>query len=132
MLLASATLGGLVSGGGIAALGYRGLKDKLIGDLKDVFARRSEMREVKIAAEQAQHMALAAQDVGAQNAGAITEMRTADFHVGERLDQTLSRIERRLDEMERQRAQDRSLVDRTVATMDALEKRMDRHTKNAD
>lgn len=40
-------LGGLISGGGILALGYRGLAHKLIGDLKEIFATKSEVQGLR-------------------------------------------------------------------------------------
>lgn len=128
-VMIGAVAGGLIGGGAIAAIAYRALKDRLISDLATIFARQSQIREVTREVEQMRTVAMAANDASAQNAAAILRLQERDANDRERLRDTLERIETRLTQMDEQQRQDQRVLDRTVAVLAELEKRVDRHER---
>lgn len=127
LMLLSALLGGVVGGGSVAAVSYRALKDKLIGDLSTVFARVSALRETTLKVDQMQTIAMNAQDLAAQNTEAITRLQESDRHWGALVKDSLDRLNTRLDDYARDHRDLQTQVTRTVALLDGLEQRFTRH-----
>lgn len=121
MLVLSGILGGLIGGGAIAGLFYRALKDRLRKDLKDDFA--------SVAFES---VALMAKETADTNSDRVTRLEESGGAHSIALSRTLVRIDHRLDEMDNRQRQAQREIDRTVALLDALEKRMDRHAHGGD
>lgn len=128
-MLLSAALGGLVAGGAIAGLFYRALKDRLIVDLKEVFARRSDLDGVGSRVNALESVAIMAKDTADAATDRIIRIEENGQALASRLAETLTRLERQLRDMDMRHRQAQKELDRTVALLDAMDKRMDRHFK---
>jgi hypothetical protein len=128
-MFVGATVGGMIGGGAIAALAYRALKDKLIGDLERVFARASRMDSLERQFCQLQTVTMSATEAGTQNATAILRLQEHDVHDSSRLRDMLERIERWLDDLDNRQRASEGQLGRMCAVLDSLEKRIDRHER---
>jgi hypothetical protein len=137
-MLLTAALGGVMGGGSIAALSYRALKDKLTTDLRPTFAMGSDLdRAVSILSHDLdgvgsrvnalESVAIMAKDTADAATDRIIRMEEADHAMAARLAETLTRLERQLRDMDTRHRLSQKELDRTVALLDALEKRIDRH-----
>ena len=77
-ILIAALVGGLVGGGAISAVGYRALKDRLVSDLKEIFARRDELDNVGSRVNGLVTVATMAKDVGDANSDAIIRLQEGE------------------------------------------------------
>ena len=115
-------LSSLLGGGIVGTIGYLALKDKLIRDLKPIFAKRSDLNALGSRVNAAVDMISSTRDRADGNADNIIRLQQADELRWKPFAQVLERIENRLDKHEQ-------VITRTVALLDSLEKRVDRHSK---
>lgn len=127
--LVAAILGGLIGGGAIAGLFYRALKDRLREDLAEAFAGRSEVANMDERITAFTTAAIMARDTADKNSDRITRLEEAMLADRTSLNRTLTRMDRTLDKIEERAQAQQTEIARTVAVLNALEKRMDRHTE---
>lgn len=121
----STIVGGMLGGGAVAAVGYRALKDKLIGDLKDVFARSSELNSWGSRVNALESVVVATRERADENADAIIRLQETDKHRWQPMMNLLEKIDNRLN------ASEKSVIQLTSAVT-TLNDRMDRHAHGKD
>lgn len=133
-LLVAAIIGGLISGGGIAALGYRGLLQKITVDLGPTFATvaraegiEKDVNNVGTRVNALETVAIMAKDTADQNSDRIIRLEEATNAERTALSRTLVRMDETLRDMDRRAQQQQTEITRTVTLISELEKRMDRH-----
>lgn len=124
----SAILGGLIGGGAIAGLFYRALKDRLREDLARDFASRDDVNGLGGRVTGAISMATMAKTTADANSDRLTRLEEAANVERQALSRTLSRIDKTLEDLDGRQRQAQSEITRTVTLLDALERRMDRHS----
>ena len=124
-----AIAGGLIGGGAIAGVFYRALKDRLREDLAKTFASIGDLNGVGSRLNALETVTIMARDNADANSDLIIRLDEGVQADRRMLTETLTRINLKLDQMDRAQREDRRDLDRTVALLDALEKRIDRHEK---
>lgn len=112
-------LSSLLGGGIVATIGYLALKDKLIRDLKPIFAKRSELDAVGGKVTGVLSVATGARERADANADAIIRLQEGEKHRWEPILKALDRINDRLDAGEKR-------DERHATMLDQLERRLDR------
>lgn len=123
-------LSSLLGGGVVAAVLYLALKEKLTQDLSATFAKASDLNNLGSRVNGLETVAIMARDNSDGNEDRLTRLEQSVSSEQNALSRTLTRIDETMREFdERQRLGQRE-IDRTVALLDALEKRMDRYSNH--
>ena len=117
-ILIAALVGGLVGGGAISAVGYRALKDRLVSDLKEIFARRDELDNVGSRVNGLVTVATMAKDVGDANSDAIIRLQEGEKYRWEPVLRMLEKMEQRLNAHE-------NAITKATTILDTISRRLD-------
>lgn len=138
----NALFGGLIGGGTLLGAAYILLKSKLITDLshifvekdklvelllsKEVFCKRSEVNALGSRVNGLVTVATEARTTADTNAAEVARLHQQGSHTLKQMETLLTRLEASHERMVARQEKTEGLVQRTVATLDALEKRIDR------
>lgn len=125
----SALLGVLLGGGGLGLIGWWAATHKMIGAMNEVFARRSELRDVARTAEQLHTLVVNAGDMAANANERLTVVERDAHHGWQRYAEKLDDLKESVEHMGARTAENERLIERTVTLLSELEKRMDRHAQ---
>lgn len=120
-------LSSLLGGGVVATVGYLALKEKLTRDLATDFAKNADLNNLGSRVNGLETVAVMARDAADGNTDRLTRLEQAVATEQNALSRTLTRMDKTLEDIDTRQRDDRSKIDRTVALLDALEKRIDRH-----
>lgn len=121
-LVLSAVIGGLVSGGAITAVFYRALKDKLIGDMKPIFAKRSDLNGLGGKFDGMETVIVQIRDTVDENSDKILRLQESERHRWEPMVKVIEDIGKQLSKHS-------EAITRSTTILERLERRIDREEK---
>lgn len=122
-------LGAGTGTGAIGTLLYRGLKDRLIGDFKEIFARRSELNAWGDRVNALETVAIQGRNQADNNQDAIIRLQGEAQHRWEPMRETLERISDRLDKLDENQGDLEKMMTQTATILDQVQNRLDRHSE---
>lgn len=122
----AALAGGLVSGGGIAYVGYEALKSRMRRDFENVFASVGDLNGVGTRVNAFETVLVQVRDTADANSDRLTKIEATDTADSQALGRTLRRIDQRLDEMDARQRNAQSQIDTTAALLNEVSRRLER------